>query len=134
MYITTEMNSVSHGTAMAEMPSSRPTMGANAKIMMASFSATCDSVKYGSPVRELAPDEHHRRAGRRCKQDQAGDVAVDLLCGQIRRKHMPDEDPAEQRHRERLDQPVHAERHADAAPVLSHLVQRAEVDLHAASG
>ncbi|MND01322.1 hypothetical protein D3C83_202700 [compost metagenome] len=34
---------------MDEMPSNNPTMGANAKIMMVSFKATCDSVKYGSP-------------------------------------------------------------------------------------
>ncbi len=49
MYSTTEMMSVSHGTTMADRPSSRPTMGAKATIMMASFKATCDSVKYGSP-------------------------------------------------------------------------------------
>ena len=49
MYSTTEVNSVSHGTTIADSPSSRPTMGAKAKIMMVSLSATCDSVKYGSP-------------------------------------------------------------------------------------
>jgi hypothetical protein len=37
--------------------------------------------------------------------------------------------PAQQRHRERLDRPVDEQRDADAAPVLAHLVQRAEVDL-----
>jgi hypothetical protein len=41
---------VSHGTVMAEMPSSRPTMGAKAKTMMPSFTATCDSVNSGSPL------------------------------------------------------------------------------------
>ena len=40
---------MSHGTVIAEMPSSSATIGAKAKIMIASFSATCDSVKYGSP-------------------------------------------------------------------------------------
>jgi hypothetical protein len=34
---------------MDDNPSSSPTMGANAKIMIMSFSATWDSVKYGSP-------------------------------------------------------------------------------------
>ena len=45
MYRTTEVNSVSHGTLIEAMPSSSATIGANAKIMMRSFSATCDSVK-----------------------------------------------------------------------------------------
>ena len=45
MYSTTEVNSVSHGTTIADSPSSRPTMGAKAKIMMASLSATWVSVK-----------------------------------------------------------------------------------------
>ncbi|CKS56133.1 Uncharacterised protein [Mycobacterium tuberculosis] len=40
---------MSHGTVMAERPSNRPTMGAKANTMMASFNATCDSVKTGSP-------------------------------------------------------------------------------------
>ncbi|MNY01933.1 hypothetical protein D3C86_1344820 [compost metagenome] len=45
---------MSHGTVMADRPSSRPTMGAKANTMMASFKATCDSVKTGSPpVRRL---------------------------------------------------------------------------------
>jgi hypothetical protein len=34
---------VSHGTVIDEMPSNSATIGANAKIMMVSFSATCDS-------------------------------------------------------------------------------------------
>ncbi|MNN68134.1 hypothetical protein D3C81_1838180 [compost metagenome] len=40
---------MSHGTVMADRPSSRPTTGANANTMMVSFSATWDSVKTGSP-------------------------------------------------------------------------------------
>jgi hypothetical protein len=39
-------------------------------------------------------------------------------------------DPPEQRHRKRLDRPVDEQRDADAAPVLAHLMQRAEVHLH----
>ena len=45
MYRITEVNNVSQGTVMAEIPSSRPTMGAKAKIMMVSFKATWDRVK-----------------------------------------------------------------------------------------
>ena len=45
MYNTTEVNSVLHGTVIDEMPSNRPTMGAKAKIMIVSLSATCVSVK-----------------------------------------------------------------------------------------
>ncbi|MNC89151.1 hypothetical protein D3C83_50520 [compost metagenome] len=41
---------MSQGTVIEEMPSSNATMGANAKIMITSFSATCDSVKYASPL------------------------------------------------------------------------------------
>ena len=42
--------SVSHGTVMADSPGRSATSGAKATIMMESFSATCDSVKYGSPL------------------------------------------------------------------------------------
>ena len=57
-------------------------------------------------VDEVRPDEHHGRAGRGRQQDQPGDIAVDLIGGQQRPEQMADEQPAEQRHRERLDQPV----------------------------
>ncbi|MNT42931.1 hypothetical protein D3C72_1793720 [compost metagenome] len=50
MYSTTEVSKVSQGTVIDERPSSSATTGANATTMMASFSATCDSVKYGSPL------------------------------------------------------------------------------------
>jgi len=33
-----------------DMPSSKPTTGAKAKIMITSLRATCDSVKYASPL------------------------------------------------------------------------------------
>ena len=49
MYSATDNISVAHGTVMDEMPSSRPTMGAKATSMIASFSATWLSVKRGSP-------------------------------------------------------------------------------------
>ena len=38
---------------MAESPSSRPTIGAKANTMMTSLSATCVSVKCGSPSDRL---------------------------------------------------------------------------------
>ena len=44
------MSSVAHGTVMLEMPSSKATIGAKAKTMIVSFSATCDSVNSGSPL------------------------------------------------------------------------------------
>ena len=50
MYNTTEVNKVSHGTLIADMPSSRPTSGANANTMIVSLSATCDKVNSGSPL------------------------------------------------------------------------------------
>jgi hypothetical protein len=54
MYSTTDVSKVSHGTVMAEMPSKKPTSGANANTMMLSFSATCDRVNSGLPfVRRL---------------------------------------------------------------------------------
>ena len=49
MYSTTEVISVSHGTMIDDRPSSSATIGAKAKTMMVSFSATCDSVNSGWP-------------------------------------------------------------------------------------
>jgi hypothetical protein len=72
---------------------------------------------------EPAPHEHHGGAGRGGQQDQAGDVAVELVGRQQRRKQVADEQPAQEGHRKRLDQPVHEQRDADAAHVLAHLVQ-----------
>ena len=75
-------------------------------IIRASLSATWVRVKFGSPSLRLSPDEHHRGAGRGGEQDEPGDVAVDLGGRQARREDVADEDPAEQRHRERLHRPV----------------------------
>ena len=69
-------------------------------------------------IDEVRPDEHHGRAGSRRQQDQPGDIAVDLIGGQIGPEQMRDEQPAEQRHGERLDQPVDADRRGDAAPMF----------------
>ena len=40
---------MSQGTVIADNPSRKPTMGAKANTMIVSLSATCDSVKCGSP-------------------------------------------------------------------------------------
>ncbi len=53
MYNTTDRNSVAQGTVIADRPSSRPTMGANAKIMMVSLTATWERVKCASPSLSL---------------------------------------------------------------------------------
>ena len=62
------------------------------------------------------------RARRGSENDQAGDVGIDLLGREVRRKQVADEEPSEQRHRERLDGPVDEQRYADTAPVFAHLV------------
>ena len=49
MYKPTEVSNVAHGTVILDTPSSSATSGANANTMIKSLSATCDSVKYGSP-------------------------------------------------------------------------------------
>jgi len=69
-------------------------------------------------VGQPTPDKYHRGARRGGQQDQASDIAVDLLGGQQRREQLSDEQPAQQGHRERFDQPVHQQRHADAFKVL----------------
>ena len=48
--LTTEVSSVSHGTVIGESPSNSATMGAKATTMIESFRATCERVKYGSPL------------------------------------------------------------------------------------
>ena len=49
MYSSTEVSSVSQGTMIDDRPSSKATIGAKAKTMMASFSATWLSVNSGWP-------------------------------------------------------------------------------------
>jgi len=78
---------------------------------------------------QAAPHEHHGRARGRSQQDQAGDVAVDLLGGQVRCKQVPHEEPAQQRHREGLDRPIDEQGDANAFPVLLDLRQAGEVHL-----
>ncbi len=80
-------------------------------------------------IDQVRPDEHHGGARRGRQQDQAGDVEVDLVRRQQRAEQVADEQPAEQRHGERLDQPVHPHGGGDAAPVPADLGQRARIDL-----
>ena len=77
---------------------------------------------------EPAPHEDHGRAGRSRQQDEARDIAVELIGRQPGREHLADEEPAEQCHREGLDRPVDEQRDPDAAPVLPDLMQGTEVD------
>ena len=53
MNITTEITSVSHGTTIAERPSSSPTMGAKATTMMASLSATREPLVQAAKVQPV---------------------------------------------------------------------------------
>ena len=80
-------------------------------------------------IDEVRPHEHHSGAGRRREQDEAGDVAVHLIRRQKRAEKMRNEDPGQQRHRERLDEPVDADRGGNAAPVLTDFAQGGEIDL-----
>ena len=80
-------------------------------------------------IDEVRPDEYHSGARRRREQDESGDIAVHLIRRQQRAEQMGDEDPAQQRHRERLDEPVDTDRCRNAAPVLPHFAQGGEIDL-----
>jgi hypothetical protein len=53
MYITTDSSSVSQGPGMADTPSSSATMGAKAKTITRSLSATCEMVKLALPLHRL---------------------------------------------------------------------------------
>jgi len=97
---------------------------------MTSFKATCDSVKYGSPVGELAPNEYHRCARRSCQDNQPCDVAIEFGGRQVRREHVADEKPPEESHRERLDCPIDQKGDADTLPVSAYLMQGTEIDFH----
>jgi hypothetical protein len=78
----------------------------------------------------VAPDEHHRGTRRGRKQDEAGDVAVDLVRRQIGLEQPADEEPAQERHRERFYGPVDEERDRDAPPMFLDPRQRRKIDLH----
>jgi hypothetical protein len=97
--------------------------------MIVSLSATWLSVKFGSPSVRFDQTKNHCGAWRRGQQDQPGDIAVDLSRRQPRAEQPTDKEPAEQRHAEGLDQPVDADRHGNAAPLLGHLVQGTKIDL-----
>ena len=63
------------------------------------------------------------------EDDQAGDIRVDLVRGQVGSEQIADEEGAERRHRERLDRPIDEQCDADAAPMLADFAQSGEVDL-----
>ena len=115
---------------MAEMPSRSPTSGAKATTMMVSFNATCERVKSGSPsVRRLHTNTIavHGAAASRIKPR---DIAIELSRRQERREYVANKDPAKERHREGLDEPIDEQSDADTAHVAADLPERAKVDLH----
>jgi hypothetical protein len=106
-------------------------MGAKAKTMISVVHRHLRHREQRVAVGQPAPDEDHRGAGRGGQQDQAGDVAVELVGRQpSARIDMADEHPAQQRHREGLHQPVYEQRHADAFDMLIRTsLHRAEIHL-----
>jgi hypothetical protein len=60
----------------------------------------------GVAVGEVAPDEDHRGAGRDAEQDHAGDVLLGVFGPDEVREDVLEEEHAERRHREGLDEPV----------------------------
>ena len=120
---------MSHGTVIDERPSSSATSGANANTMIVSLSATWLKREMRLAVHEVRPDEHHGRARGRRQQDQPGDITIDLSGWQPGAEQMRDEQPAKQGHRERLDQPIDADRRRDATPMAVYLTERRQIDL-----
>jgi hypothetical protein len=96
--------------------------------MIVSLSATCEG-EIRLAVGQVGPYEHHRGTRRRGQNDETGDIAVDVAWRQQRAKEPANEQPGEQGHAEGLDQPIDADGHGNAAPLLGHPVQRAEIDL-----
>jgi hypothetical protein len=80
-------------------------------------------------IRQVAPHEHHGGAGGGGKDNEPGDVTVDLFRGQPATKQPTDEQPAKQRHGKRFHRPVDEQRYAHTAPVCPHPFKRAQVDL-----
>jgi len=81
-------------------------------------------------IGQSTPHKHHRRAGRRGKQNQPRDVAIDLIGRQERGKKMANKYPPEERHGEGLYEPIHEERDPDALYMAPYLSQGAKVHLH----
>ena len=81
-------------------------------------------------ISEITPDEYHRRARRRREQDEAGDIAIDLVRRKVRSEQPADEEPTQERHGERFYRPVDEERNADTAPMLLDARQSREIDFH----
>ena len=83
----------------------------------------------GLAVRQVTPDKHHGGAGCRGEDDQARNVAVNLIRGQPLTKQSGDKQPTEKRHRERLYRPIDEHSNPNPAPMLAHLMKRAKIDL-----
>lgn len=70
-------------------------------------------------VRKYLADDHAPR-----------DITVELVGRQHRRVQIAHEQPGQESHGERLDQPIDEQRDADPPHLLANLVQGAEIDLH----
>jgi hypothetical protein len=79
---------------------------------------------------QVAPDEHHSRAGRRAEENGARNVLARQPCIDEGREENLQEEPGEEEHRERLDQPVRHQRDGDPPRLLPDIEQASEVDLH----
>ncbi len=80
-------------------------------------------------VRQVRPDEDHRGAGGGGEDDRPRDVLVGQLRADERQEEVLEEHPAEEGHRERLDDPVDEERDEQSARPPADSEQAAEVDL-----
>lgn len=78
---------------------------------------------------ELAPDEHHGRARRHAEQDHAGDVLPGGRWIDPPGEHVLEEQHAERRHRERLDEPVDDQRQGETAWPAADVADGRPVDL-----
>ena len=82
----------------------------------------------GISVGQIAPHEHHGRARGRGQDDGPRQVLVTELWADQSREEVLEEEPAEHRHAERLDQPVHEQDDEDALGTPAHAADRREVD------
>lgn len=85
--------------------------------------------EYRITAGQPAPHEHHGRTRGGGKQDQTRYVAIQLVGRQPGGKDLPDEQPPQERHGERLDRPVDEQRYANTTPMLLDLAQGLEVHL-----
>jgi hypothetical protein len=121
MNITTEATSVPQGTAMLE----RREHEDHDEIVHRDLHQRVVRV----PVGEVAPDEDHGRARRHAEQDHARDDLRGVLRGDHAREREPEEEHAERRHRERLDEPVDDEGEREPPGLLADILEARRLHL-----